>query len=80
VLRPENETGQLDSQLTVAAKHRTIWWRQLLGFLVEKPTAPWPLGDIKGSPRRLVAEPKHIKCTLQLRDSATTPSSDSKEI
>jgi hypothetical protein len=52
---------------------------QLLGFLVEKPIAPRPIAAIKGAPRRLVAEPYHLKCTLQLQDSATTPSSDLRE-
>jgi hypothetical protein len=42
----------------------------------EATTVLRSLGAIKGTPRRLVVVPKHLKCTLQLRDSVTTPSSD----
>jgi hypothetical protein len=36
-------------------------------FLVEKPTAPRPLGSIKGTPRSLLPAPKHLKSTPTLR-------------
>jgi hypothetical protein len=48
----------------------SLWRRQRL---------LWPLGAIKEAPRRLYQYTKHFKSTLQLRDSATTSFSDSRE-
>jgi hypothetical protein len=53
---------------------------QLLGFLMEKPTAPRPHGSIKEALRRPLLLPKHLKSTPTLRHSMTTPSSDLREI
>jgi hypothetical protein len=46
----------------------------------EASTTHMSLGAIKGTPRHFLPAPKHLKCTLQLRDSMTMPSSDLREI
>jgi hypothetical protein len=46
----------------------------------EAPTAPRPLGAIKGSPRRMKQHTKHTLSTLQLWDSTTTPLKCLREI
>jgi hypothetical protein len=43
-------------------------------------TALRPLGAIKGTPRRMEQNTKHILSALQLQDSVTTPPKCSKEI
>jgi hypothetical protein len=49
-------------------------------FYKEGTMAPRPLGAIKGTPRCLHSAPKHHKSSLTLWHSATTPSSDLRDI
>jgi hypothetical protein len=53
---------------------------KFMGFHMKIVTAPRPLRAIKGTPRRLIPAPKHLKSTPTLRHSITTPSSDLREI
>jgi hypothetical protein len=51
-----------------------------LQFPNEGATTPWPLGAIKEAPRTPYQNTKHSKSTLQLQDSAITPSKCLREI
>jgi hypothetical protein len=84
---PEKEGGQSTDKVTIApvsGMHRTVLCThgqsKSWSFRMELPTAPRPLGAIKGTPRRHGTILKHLKSILQLRHSVTTPSSDLREI
>jgi hypothetical protein len=63
---------------TLVVRSSALVDRKYLGFhmVLEKPIAPRPLGDIKGTHRRLQPEPKHLKITPTLQNSSTTHSSE----
>jgi hypothetical protein len=46
----------------------------------EAPTTPRSLGAIKGTPKRLLPVPKHLKSRTTFQYAATTPPSDFREI